>query len=52
MGQIANQSWAVIWGGAKRMGGVKRTRERAFWTPPKDLLVCLVVDFCTGKTEH
>ena len=38
------------------MGGGKRTRERALpkivWTPPKELLVCSVVDFCTGKTEH
>ena len=48
-------TWAVIWGGAKRMGGGKPTRERAlpekFWTPPKKLLVCSVVDFCTGKKQ-
>ena len=34
----------------------KRTRERAlpkiFWTPPKEFLVCSVVDICTGKTDH
>ena len=27
--QTGGLSWAVIWGGAKRMGGGKRTRERA-----------------------
>ena len=48
--------WAVIWGGAKRMGGGKtyqRTRSpENFWAPPKELLVRSVVDFCTGKTER
>ena len=42
-------------GGAKRMGGGNRTRTRSpenVWTPPKELLVCSVVDFCTGKTQH
>ena len=47
--------WAVIWGGAKLMGIGKRTRERAlpktFGPPPKQLLVCSVVDFCTGKNR-
>ena len=37
-------------------GGRKSTRRTRspenFWTPPKELLVCSVVDFCTGKTEH
>ena len=31
---VAKGNWAVIWGGAKRMGGGKRTRERAL---PKNL---------------
>ena len=48
--------WAVILGGAKRMGGGKRTREYAlpkiFWTPSKELLVCSVMVFCYKKTEH
>ena len=43
-------------GGCKTYGGWKtyqRTRSpENFWTPPKELLVCSVVDFCTGKTEH
>ena len=31
----------------------QRTRPpEKFWTPPKELLVCSVVDFCTGKTEE
>ena len=42
-------------GGCKTYGGWKtyqRTRSpKNFWTPPKELLVCSVVDFCTGKTE-
>ena len=29
IGRFARICWAVIWGGAKRMGGGKRTRERA-----------------------
>ena len=54
-------NFKVVWGndmggGAKRMGGGKRTRERTLpkisWTHPKGLLVCSVVDFCTGKTEQ
>ena len=49
--------WAVTWGGAKRMGGGgKRTRERTlpkiFGPLQKELLVCSVVAFRTGKTEH
>ena len=47
--------WAVIWGVAKCMGGGKRTRERAlpklFGTPPKELLVGSVVDFCTEEKQ-
>ena len=43
-------------GGCKTYGGRKtyhRTRSpENFWTPPKELLVYSVVDFCTGKTEH
>ena len=43
-------------GGCKTYGGRKtyqRTRcPENFWTPPKELLLCSVVDFCTGKTEH
>ena len=43
-------------GGCKTYGGRKtyqRTRSpENFWTPPKELLVCSAVDFCTGKTEH
>ena len=43
-------------GGCKTYGGRKtyqRTRSpENFWTPPKELLFCSVVDFCTGKTEH
>ena len=42
--------------GCKTYGGRKtyqRTRSpENFWTPPKELLVCSVVDFCTGKTER
>ena len=42
-------------GGCKTYGGWKtyqRTRSpENFWTPPKELLVCSVVVFCTGKTE-
>ena len=43
-------------GGCKTYGGRKtyqtmRSPEN-FWTPPKELLVCSVVDSCTGKTEH
>ena len=49
---LAN-TWAVIWGGAKRMGEEENVPENDnFWTPPKELLVCSVVDFCTGKTKH
>ena len=47
--------WAVIWGGAKRMGEeTHRTTHppEKFRTPPKELLVCSVIDFCTGKTEQ
>ena len=40
-------------GRCKTYGGRKtyqRTRSpENFWTPPKELLVCSVVDFCTGK---
>ena len=41
-------------GGGKRMGETyQRTRSAEnFWTPPKELLVCSVVEFCTGKTEQ
>ena len=43
-------------GGCKTYGGRKtyqRTRSpENFWTPPKELLVCSVVDFCMGKAEH
>ena len=43
-------------GGCKTYGGWKtyqRTRSpENFWTPPKELLVCCVVDFCRRKTEH
>ena len=43
-------------GGCKTYGGRKtyqRTRSpENFWSPPKELLVCSVVDFCIGKTEH
>ena len=41
-------------GGCKTYGGRKtyqRTPEK-FWTPPKELLVCSAVNFCTGKTEQ
>ena len=43
-------------GGCKTYGG-RKTYQRTyppekFWTPPKELLVCSVVDFCTGKTEQ
>ena len=43
-------------GGCKTYGGRKtyqttRSPEN-FWTPPKELLVCSVVDSCAGKTEH
>ena len=45
----------MIWGGAKRMGGGKRTRQSAlpkiFGPLPKELLVRSVVDFCTGKNR-
>ena len=48
--------WHRDMGGCKTYGGRKtyqRTRSpENFWTPPKELLVCSVVDFCTGKTEH
>ena len=52
VGPLVASFWAVIWGGAKRMGGGKRTRERSLpkiWTPPKELLVCPVVDFVQEK---
>ena len=43
-------------GGVQTYGGRKtyqRTRSpENFWTLRKELLVCSVVDFCTGKTEH
>ena len=49
-------SWAMIWGGAKRMGGGKRTRQRPppenFWTPPKELLERWVLEFCTRKQSN
>ena len=42
-------------GGCKTYGGRKTyQRKRSpenFWTPPKELLVCSVVDFCTGKSR-
>ena len=42
-------------GGCKTYRGRKtyqRTRSpEKFWTPPKEPLVCSVVDSCTGKTE-
>ena len=43
-------------GGCKTYGGRKTYQRTRFpensWTPPKELLVCSVVDFCTGKTER
>ena len=49
-------NWAMIWRGAKRMRVGKRTREHSlpknFGSPPKELLACSNVDFCTGKTEQ
>ena len=56
-GSTPRTNWAVIWGVQNVWGGGgKRARERAlpklFWTPPKELLVCSVVAFCTRKTEH
>ena len=53
---VVGMKWAVIWGGCKTYGG-RKTYQRThspgmFWTPPKVVLVCSVVDFCTGKTEH
>ena len=48
--------WKVKWGGCKTYGGrtmYQRTHSpENFWTPPKELLACSVVEFCTGKTEH
>ena len=55
-----------VWGGGvgsadfsgdfSEYGGSKtyqRTRSpEHVWTPPKELLVCSVMDFCTGKTKH
>ena len=42
--QGTTANWAMIWGGAKRMGGAKRTGQhtlqKSFQTPPKELLVC------------
>ena len=43
-------------GGCKTYGGRKRYQRtrppEKFWTPPKELVFCSVVDFCTGKTEQ
>ena len=47
-------------GGCKTYGGRKTSPEKRhqrmrspenFWTPPKELLVCSVVEFCTGKNR-
>ena len=42
-------------GGCRTYGGRKTyQRKRSpenFWTPPKELLVCSVLDFCTGKNR-
>ena len=52
----SNEELGRDMGGCKTYGGRKtyqRTRSpENFWTPPKELLVCSVVDSCTGKTEH
>ena len=52
---VTREDWAVIWGGAKRMGGMttyQRTRSpENFWTPPKELLVCSVGGFLYWKTR-
>ena len=50
--RAVSEIWGVqnVWGGGKR---TRRTRSpENFWIPPKELLFCSVVDFCTGKTEH
>ena len=54
--RLWNWSLGCDMGGCKTYGGRKtyqRTRSpENCWTPPKELLVCSVVDFCTGKTWH
>ena len=56
MSRVAS-CWAVIWGGGVQNAWgeehvPENTLSRKFWTPPKELLVCSVMDSCTGKTEH
>ena len=45
----------MIWGECKTYGGGKRTREHAlqknFWSPPKELLDCLVLVTCKEGNE-
>ena len=44
-----DMGWCKTYGGRKMY---QRTRPpEKIWTPPKQLLVCSVVDFCTGKNR-
>ena len=49
--KVHHTIWAVIWGGAKRMGGGKRTRERAL---PKNigLTVCKLGVHCKRRSSE
>ena len=52
-----SQPWAMIWGGGCKTYGGRKTYQTTrppdnFSGPPKELLVCWVLDFCTGKQSN